>query len=220
MSGSPIPRLITSIPSACFAAILRSSSANMYGGIASRRRGGIGQRHGRERLSSAMGATAGRASVRCAPPWLDVSVASDVRPASCSTFEAAHPRPRPRRPGRRTSRRRSSRRPYRHPASPPVPPPTSPSMSSVSAFAVRVQWCRRQRRPSSTPVSVMLDRASASSLSLAVSPTPNASRLSGRRSRRSEPLTSLVRALPRSRRRARRDRPARRSRSGSRRARR
>ena len=37
MSGSPIPRLITSMPAARLSAILRSSSANMYGGIASRR---------------------------------------------------------------------------------------------------------------------------------------------------------------------------------------
>src|SRR5690242_19443230 len=34
MSGSPIPRLITSIPAALFAETLRSISANMYGGIA------------------------------------------------------------------------------------------------------------------------------------------------------------------------------------------
>ena len=32
-----MPRLITSIPSSRFASILRSSSANMYGGIASSR---------------------------------------------------------------------------------------------------------------------------------------------------------------------------------------
>src|SRR5579884_110514 len=37
MSGSPIPRLITSIPAARWAATLRSSSANRYGGIRSRR---------------------------------------------------------------------------------------------------------------------------------------------------------------------------------------
>src|ERR1700722_19746059 len=37
MSGSPIPRLITSTPAARLAAILRSSSANRYGGILSRR---------------------------------------------------------------------------------------------------------------------------------------------------------------------------------------
>src|SRR6202012_3508396 len=37
MSGSPIPRLITSMPAARLAAILRSSSANRYGGIFSRR---------------------------------------------------------------------------------------------------------------------------------------------------------------------------------------
>ncbi len=37
MSGSPIPRLITSIPSSRFSSIRRSSSANMYGGIASSR---------------------------------------------------------------------------------------------------------------------------------------------------------------------------------------
>src|SRR6476620_6218303 len=37
VSGSPMPRLITSIPSSRFASIRRSSSANMYGGIASRR---------------------------------------------------------------------------------------------------------------------------------------------------------------------------------------
>src|ERR1700753_4508135 len=37
MSGSPMPRLITSMPAARLAAILRSSSANRYGGIFSRR---------------------------------------------------------------------------------------------------------------------------------------------------------------------------------------
>src|SRR5437588_5864456 len=37
MSGSPIPRLITSMPAARLAAILRSSSANRYGGMRSRR---------------------------------------------------------------------------------------------------------------------------------------------------------------------------------------
>ena len=37
MSGSPIPRLITSIPASRLSATRRSSSANMYGGIASRR---------------------------------------------------------------------------------------------------------------------------------------------------------------------------------------
>src|SRR5271167_1829609 len=37
MSGSPIPRLITSTPAARLAAILRSSSANRYGGMRSRR---------------------------------------------------------------------------------------------------------------------------------------------------------------------------------------
>src|SRR5450755_3495103 len=37
VSGSPIPRLITSIPAARLAATLRSSSANRYGGIRSRR---------------------------------------------------------------------------------------------------------------------------------------------------------------------------------------
>src|SRR5258705_13952324 len=36
-SGSPIPRLITSTPSRRFWAIFRSSSANRYGGTASRR---------------------------------------------------------------------------------------------------------------------------------------------------------------------------------------
>src|SRR5271169_5026826 len=37
MSGSPMPRLITSTPAARLARTLRSSSANMYGGIRSRR---------------------------------------------------------------------------------------------------------------------------------------------------------------------------------------
>src|SRR5580700_6411616 len=37
MSGSPMPRLITSIPASRLEAILRSSSANRYGGISSRR---------------------------------------------------------------------------------------------------------------------------------------------------------------------------------------
>src|SRR5450755_211669 len=37
MSGSPIPRLITSTPAARLAATLRSSSANRYGGMRSRR---------------------------------------------------------------------------------------------------------------------------------------------------------------------------------------
>src|SRR5215831_14394353 len=36
-SGSPMPRLITSTPASRFAAILRSSSANAYGGIRSSR---------------------------------------------------------------------------------------------------------------------------------------------------------------------------------------
>src|SRR4029077_14623922 len=36
-SGSPMPRLITSTPAARLAAILRSSSANAYGGMRSRR---------------------------------------------------------------------------------------------------------------------------------------------------------------------------------------
>src|SRR5580693_6002250 len=36
-SGSPMPRLITSTPAARFSAIFRSSSANAYGGIRSRR---------------------------------------------------------------------------------------------------------------------------------------------------------------------------------------
>src|SRR5580693_8406269 len=36
-SGSPMPRLITSTPSARFSAILRSSWANTYGGMRSRR---------------------------------------------------------------------------------------------------------------------------------------------------------------------------------------
>src|SRR3954454_7255190 len=36
-SGSPIPRLITSIPAARFSAICCSSSWNLYGGMASRR---------------------------------------------------------------------------------------------------------------------------------------------------------------------------------------
>src|SRR3954452_24336678 len=37
VSGSPMPRLITSIPCAFFSAILRSSCANRYGGMRSRR---------------------------------------------------------------------------------------------------------------------------------------------------------------------------------------
>src|SRR5215207_6525708 len=37
VSGSPMPSEITSIPAAFLSATLRSSSANMYGGIASRR---------------------------------------------------------------------------------------------------------------------------------------------------------------------------------------
>src|SRR5205823_6863085 len=37
VSGSPIPRLITSIPCACFSWIFRSSSANRYGGRRSSR---------------------------------------------------------------------------------------------------------------------------------------------------------------------------------------
>src|SRR3954453_6736023 len=37
VSGSPMPRLITSIPCAFFSAILRSSWANRYGGMRSRR---------------------------------------------------------------------------------------------------------------------------------------------------------------------------------------
>src|SRR4051794_39903795 len=37
VSGSPIPRLITSTPCSLFAAIFRSSSANRYGGIRSSR---------------------------------------------------------------------------------------------------------------------------------------------------------------------------------------
>ena len=37
VSGSPMPSEITSMPAAFLAATLRSSSANMYGGIASRR---------------------------------------------------------------------------------------------------------------------------------------------------------------------------------------
>src|SRR5437588_12594939 len=37
MSGSPMPSLITSMPAARLAEIFRSSSANRYGGICSRR---------------------------------------------------------------------------------------------------------------------------------------------------------------------------------------
>src|SRR3984957_15411935 len=40
-SGSPIPRLMTSTPAACLAAILRSSSANRYGGMRPRRSLGL-----------------------------------------------------------------------------------------------------------------------------------------------------------------------------------
>src|SRR3954452_19185836 len=42
-SGSPIPSEITSTPCAFFKAILRSSSANRYGGIRSRRSAGCMQ---------------------------------------------------------------------------------------------------------------------------------------------------------------------------------
>src|SRR5579875_3872269 len=37
VSGSPIPSEMTSMPAACLSAILRSSSANRYGGICCRR---------------------------------------------------------------------------------------------------------------------------------------------------------------------------------------
>src|SRR5579875_3250419 len=37
VSGSPIPSEMTSTPAACLSAILRSSSANRYGGICCRR---------------------------------------------------------------------------------------------------------------------------------------------------------------------------------------
>src|SRR5689334_2320564 len=41
VSGSPIPRLMTSTPAACFSAILRSSSANRYGVMRLRRSLGL-----------------------------------------------------------------------------------------------------------------------------------------------------------------------------------
>ena len=54
MSGSPIPRLITSIPASRLAATLRWSSANMYGGIASSRlEGSVSAIRGREATGAA-----------------------------------------------------------------------------------------------------------------------------------------------------------------------